>query len=116
MGTKKKRLLKEIRRASTLLPVYLQPTKVRVTGKEILEKNPNAKAGDGTAICADKIYLVDAQAPVNHTRKMKKLLREGGANAVDAYIMQMAETANRTVKSQTEIASGIQERMNRFSI
>lgn len=112
---KKKRLLKEMRQAAALLPRITIPTKINVTGLELL-KNGTTTDKDGSPIDSETIYQIDAETTLNHVRKMKKLYNKGGIEAVDKYVMENAALANAAVKGQEEILSGIEKRAGQFSI
>lgn len=115
MGKKKKQLASEIRQAAAMLPRITIPTKMNITGLELLKRGTVIDA-DGNPIDSEKIYKIDAETNVNHVRKMKKLYKNGGLEAVDQYINENAALANASVKGQEEILSGMEQRARQFSV
>lgn len=115
MGKKKKQLLQEFRQASYMLPKIIVPTKMNITGLELL-KGGTTTDEDGNPIDSEKIYQIDAETNVNHVRKMKKLYKKGGVEAVDKYVLETAALANAAVKGQEEMISGMEQRASQFSI
>lgn len=106
----KKSTFKQLRAVSQKLPQYLQPTKVRISGKDILKKNPLAKMVDGTPIEADKFYLADSFIPKNHYRALKKAYKKGGHKEAVEYFKAIADSGASAIQGQMEIRNGINER------
>lgn len=115
MGKKKKQLLQEFRQASYMLPKITIPTKVNVTGLELMKDGTTVDV-DGNQIDSENVYQVDAETNLNHVRKMKRLYKSGGVEAVDNYILETAALANNAVKGQDDIISGMAQRASQFSI
>lgn len=115
MGQKKKQLAREFRQAAAMLPRITIPTKMNITGLELL-KGGTTIDEDGNPIDSERIYQIDAETNLNHVRKMKKLYKKGGLEAVDQYVMENAALANAAVKCQEEILSGMEQRASQFSV
>lgn len=101
MGKNKK--FKALRAAAKKLPTFIKDTKVRVTGQDLLDKNPDAKDSTGNPIYYKEIYLVTAPQKVNHYRAMKKAMsKEGMKGAVD-YFKQSVAIAKSKSKQNASV-------------
>lgn len=104
----KKKQLSELRQAAAMIPAYLQPTKVLMQGKDLLNKGIKDETGKDPDTA--KTYLVATQVPKNHYRQLKKNFKKGGMQSVNAYIHEMLEVNIRAIQSTNELGNGIADR------
>lgn len=89
----KKKLLKEFKEVAAMFPKTYSPSRIRVTGAEILKYNPDKKDEKGNPVQPDKIYMMDGGVRNNHMRGLKKAYQREGMKGVEKYVKQMAEMA-----------------------
>lgn len=106
----KKKHLSELRQASAMIPAYLQPTKVLMSGKEL--RNKGIKDENGQDPHPDKTYLVSTQVPKNHYRQLKKNFKKGGMKMVNEYIHEMLEVNMRAIVTTDTITNGLADRQS----
>jgi len=93
MATKKK-LLKKIRQAADELPVLMRPSHEYQfrPGSALIRENRDDI--DGKPIDPSKVYkdVMPVQIAVNHTRKLKKLVKAYGTEVIPVYAEAMEES------------------------
>jgi hypothetical protein len=98
---------KEIRKRVEDLPVLYKPRQVRLvkSGREIVDEFESDqlkefRAGLKAEFGTDEIdyqrqyhYMAEIKQPINHTRKMKELVRKFGRQGIQMYCEQVEELA-----------------------
>jgi hypothetical protein len=91
----KKSTYKKLRQAAKELPTATRVVRVKMLGRLILEKDPNAKNKDGEPIDAKSYYMAPAPQKVNHYGAMKKAFKSGGLPNAVGYFKGVAEAAKK---------------------
>jgi len=77
---------KALKELAARLPVPQKVGKVPVTGKELIDRNPDAKDSSGNPVDPKLNYFHSYPPAVNHLRRMRKAYEEGGNAAVNKYL------------------------------
>lgn len=114
----KKAVLKQIKDAAAKMPPVFKPTRVPVTGAEILRLHAaHAKRNNitdpkppvdehGKALDPDKTYIGPGRVRVNHESEMKRIYLKSGLDGVAQYIndtVQEFEEKRQKAKQPTPV-------------
>ena len=81
----KKSSFKQMRQYAAGLPVQIQEGKTYLRGDALLETSKTGLDKDGKPFLPDQWYEVPTEQGVNHYRRIKKLFKRGGYDAVRQY-------------------------------
>lgn len=102
MKAKNKAINNELLNIALKLPFNYTEVKasIPVHGWQILESNPEAVDGSKNPIDAKKKYFINGtqRHPVNHYKRMKRILKEHGEDGVKKYIMEVIDLELHAMK------------------
>lgn len=112
----KKNILKDIRAITARLPFQFTEGKTYMKGSAINEMNAHAaykarqpiqraKDKDGNELDPDKLYSIDIQVPVNHTRRVKRIFAAHGLDGVRQYVEDVIKAHKESQHSHAKVLS-----------
>jgi len=107
-----KKIATQLRQFANMLHKVTSPKKIRVSGKEILAVDPEAKDQNDNPIEEGKSYMIEVNAPISHYRALKNAYKKGGESAVKQYAEMMNKYVDGHQDMLIETVGGLAERKN----